>query len=74
MDLMDVIIRVIVIGNERHDHLKILRTIATGENNLLSTNHTTLPMFMKFQFRDIVFGILPMVGREGVVCVRLLAE
>jgi hypothetical protein len=62
-DGLDVIIRVIVIGNEGHDHLKILRTIATGENSLLSTNHT-LPMFMEFQFEDIVFGIFPKVGAK----------
>jgi hypothetical protein len=62
-DGLDVIIRVIVLGNEGHDHLKILRTIATGENSLLSNNHT-LPMFMEFQFEDIVFGIFPLVGAE----------
>ena len=62
-DGLDVIIRVIVIGNEGQDHLKILRTIATGENSLLSTNHT-LPMIMEFQFEDIVFGIFPKVGAE----------
>ena len=62
-DGLDVIIRVIVIGNEGHSHLKILRTIATGENSLLITNHT-LPMFMEFQFEDIVFGIFPMVGAK----------
>ena len=62
-DGLDVVIRVIVIGNEGHDHLKIIRTIATGEKSLLSTNHT-LPMIMEFQFEDIVFGIFPMVGGE----------
>jgi hypothetical protein len=62
-DGLDVIIRVIVIGNEGHDHLKILRTIATGENSLLSNNHA-LPMFMEFQFEDIVFGIFPLAGAE----------
>ena len=62
-DGLDVIIRVIVIGNEGHDHLKILRTAATGENSLLSTNHT-LPMIMEFQFEDIVFGVFPKVGAE----------
>ena len=62
-DGLDVIIRVIVIGKEGHDHLKILRTVATGENSLLSTNHT-LPMFMEFQFEDIIFGIFPKVGGE----------
>ena len=62
-DGLDVIIRVIVIGKEGHDHLKILRTVATGENSLLSTNHA-LPMFMEFQFEDIIFGIFPKVGGE----------
>jgi hypothetical protein len=62
-DGLDVVIRVIVLGNEGHDHLKILRTIATGENSLLSNNHA-LPMFMEFQFEDIVFGIFPLVGAE----------
>jgi len=59
----DVIIRVIVIGGQGHDHLKILRTIATGVNTLFSNNHT-LPMFAEFQFEDIVFGIFPKVGGD----------
>ena len=59
--MLDVVIQVIVNGNEGHDYLNILRT--TGEKSLLSTNHT-LPMFMEFQFEDIVFGIFPMVGGE----------
>ena len=62
-DGLDVIIRVIVIGDEGHDHLKIIRTIATGENSLLSNNHA-LPMIMEFQFEDIIFGIFPKVGAE----------
>jgi hypothetical protein len=60
-DGLDVVIRVIVIGNEGHDHLKILRTIATGEKSLFSNNHT-LPMFAEFQFEDVIFGIFPKVG------------
>ena len=60
-DGLDVVIRVIVIGDEGHDHLKILRTIATGEKSLFSYNHT-LPMFAEFQFEDIIFGIFPKVG------------
>ena len=60
-DGLFVVIRVIVIGNEGHDHLKILRTIATGEKSLLSNNHA-LPMFAEFQFEDIIFGIFPQVG------------
>ena len=62
-DGLDVVIRVIVIGNEGHDHLKILRTIATGENSLFSNNHA-LPMFAEFQFEDVIFGIFPKVGGE----------
>ena len=60
---LDVVIRVIVIGDEGKDHLKLLRTIATGENSLFSNNHT-LPMFAEFQFEDIIFGIFPKVGGE----------
>ena len=63
-DGLDVVIRVIVLGNEGHDHLKILRSIATGENSLLSNNHA-LPMFMELQFEDIiVFGMFYLVGAE----------
>ena len=57
----DIVIRVIVIGNEGHEHLKILRKIATGEHSLYSTNHA-LPMFSEFQFEDIVFGFFPKVA------------
>ena len=52
-----------MIGNEGRNHLKILRTIATGEKSLLSNNHS-LPMFMEFQFEDIIFGIFLLVGGE----------
>jgi hypothetical protein len=62
-DGLDIVIRVIVIGNEGHDHLKILRTIATGEKSMFSNNHA-LPMFAEFQFEDIIFGIFPKVGAE----------
>ena len=62
-DGLDVVIRVVVIGNEGHDHLKILRKIATGENSLLSNNHV-LPMVAEFQFEDIIFGIFPKVGGD----------
>ena len=62
-DGLDVVIRVIVIGDEGKDHLRLLRTIATGENSLFSNNHA-LPMFAEFQFEDIIFGIFPKVGGE----------
>jgi hypothetical protein len=62
-DGLDVVIRVIVIGSEGQDHLKILRTIATGEKSLFSNNHA-LPMFAELQFEDIIFGIFPKVGED----------
>ncbi|KAF8159413.1 kinase-like domain-containing protein [Crassisporium funariophilum] len=57
----DVIIRLIVIGNEGHEHLKVLRKIAKGKDGLFSNNHT-LPMLAEFQFEDLTFGIFPKVG------------
>lgn len=58
---MDVTIRVIVIGDEGKDHLKILKKIARGKLALNSTNHA-LPMFQQFVFEDIVFGLFPKIG------------
>ena len=48
-DGLDVIIRVmIIIGNEGDDHLKIFKTIVTGdsENCMLNTNHTTYSIYV----------------------------
>ncbi len=59
----DVIVRLIVIQKEGHDHLKILRRIATGEKSLMSNNHT-LTMFEEFRYEDLVFGIFPKVGHS----------
>jgi hypothetical protein len=53
--------RVIVIKSEGHDHLKILKRLAVGENSLLSNNHT-LPMIAELQFEDIILGVFPKVG------------
>lgn len=60
-DGLDVIIRVVVIGNKGHDHLEILRKIAAGKDSLLNTNHA-LPILAEFHFEDITFGIFPKVG------------
>ncbi|KAF8815006.1 hypothetical protein BYT27DRAFT_7249494 [Phlegmacium glaucopus] len=57
----DVIIRIIVLGNEGHEHLQILRRIATSKDSLLSTIHA-LPMLAEFHREDITFGIFPKVG------------
>jgi hypothetical protein len=58
---VDVAIRVIAIGHEGRNHLKILRKIAKGKSALHSNNHA-LPMFQELVFEDIVFGIFPKVG------------
>ena len=50
--------RVVVVGSDGHDHLKILRKIAAGENSILSNNHT-LPMVAELQFEDIIFCLFP---------------
>jgi len=58
---VDVAIRVIAIGNEGRNHLRILKKIARGKSALHSTNHA-LPMFQELIFEDIVFGISPKIG------------
>ncbi|KAJ6600775.1 hypothetical protein B0H10DRAFT_2320126, partial [Mycena sp. CBHHK59/15] len=57
----DVVIRVMVIKNEGHEHLVLLKRIAMGPYSLFSDNHT-LPMHDVTQFEDIHFGIFPLVG------------
>lgn len=58
---MDVVIRVVAIGQDGRNHLKILKKIAKGKAALHSNNHA-LPMFQQLFFEDIVFGIFPKVG------------
>jgi hypothetical protein len=57
----DVTIRVLVVRNEGHNHLKTLRNIATGPQSLISNNHA-LTLLSEFQFEDIIFGLFPVVG------------
>jgi hypothetical protein len=57
----DVAIRVIVMKKEGHEHLSVLRKVATGPTSLLTSNHS-LPMFTEFCFEDVIFGIFPKVG------------
>lgn len=57
----DVVIRVVVIKNEGHTHLDILRRIAVGEASLFSDNHA-LPLFAELRLEDIVFGVFPKAG------------
>jgi hypothetical protein len=65
-DGLDVIIRVIVIGNEGHDHLKILRRIATQERTACSAITMLFPCLQIFSSKIsyFIFGIFPKVGGE----------
>lgn len=57
----DVIMRVLVVGDNGRNHLDILRVLATAPEVLISTNHT-LPMIRELQLGQITFGIFPLVG------------
>ena len=66
---MDLMLSSALLSLERKgtDHLKILRTIATGENSLFSNNHT-LPMFCRVSVRRYHFWhFFPKVGGD-VLC------
>ena len=57
------IMRVVVLRDQGHEHLRILRKLATGVESLASNNHT-LPMVEEFQYECITFGLFPRVTRE----------
>lgn len=57
----DVIVRVIVVGEQGKNHLNILRKIARGRASLFSENHA-LPMLDELAFQDIVFAVFPKTG------------
>ena len=57
----DVVMRVIVVGDNGRKHLDILRELATAPEALISVNHT-LPMIREVQFGHITFGVFPLVG------------
>ncbi|RDB23619.1 Calcium-dependent protein kinase 4 [Hypsizygus marmoreus] len=57
----DMAVRVITVKGEGHNHLSILRKIATGHQSLIQENHA-LPMLAEFSFEDITFGMFPKVG------------
>ncbi|TFK33304.1 kinase-like domain-containing protein, partial [Crucibulum laeve] len=54
----DVLVRILVVKNEGHRHLNILRKTSTGRNTFLSNNHC-LPMLAEVVLEDIVFGVFP---------------
>lgn len=57
----DVIMRVIVVGDNGRKHLDILRELATAPQALISANHA-LPMIREVQLGHITFGVFPLVG------------
>ncbi|CAL1711514.1 unnamed protein product [Somion occarium] len=60
-DGLAVVVRVIAVRNEGHEHLALLRKIAAGPLSLTSSNHC-LPMFREISFEDVVFGVFPKTG------------
>ena len=57
----DVIMRVVVIGDNGRKNLNILRFLATAPHVLVSANHA-LPMIEEVQLGHITFGVFPLVG------------
>ncbi|TFY71729.1 hypothetical protein EVG20_g1273 [Dentipellis fragilis] len=57
----DGVVRVVVLRDEGHMHLKILRRIATEPLALLTSNHA-LPMLSEISFDLVTFCVFPLVG------------
>ncbi|TFY71734.1 hypothetical protein EVG20_g1274 [Dentipellis fragilis] len=60
-DGRDGIVRVVVLRDEGHTHLKILRKIANEPLALLTNNHT-LPLLFEMNFDLVTFCVFPLVG------------
>ncbi|KAI0332645.1 hypothetical protein GY45DRAFT_461774 [Cubamyces sp. BRFM 1775] len=58
---VDVVIRVLAIGEQGNEHVEILRTVSTGPCAFYNNNHS-IPVMNFLQFQDITFGIFPKVG------------
>ena len=58
---LDVVVRVLKIGDQGQEHVEILKTIATGPLAFFSNNHT-IPVLEFLDYEDIVFGVFPKVG------------
>lgn len=61
LDGRDFVVRVITVGGEGHDHLRIIRKLSTKSNLVLSNNHI-LPMEYEILYEDVLLGIYPMLG------------
>ena len=64
---LNVIIRVVVMGNEGRHHLNILRKLAQGTKSLLTDNHV-VPLWNEVQFDDLIFTVVPYVGYSMREC------
>ncbi|TRM63884.1 hypothetical protein BD626DRAFT_568499 [Schizophyllum amplum] len=58
----DAVMRVVAIGHEGRDQLRIWRKLATAPHALISANHT-LPLLQEFDLEHITFGIFPLVAQ-----------
>lgn len=60
-DGRDVVIRVLCVGSEGHDHLEVLKYMSRGATSQATSNHA-VPLFELLDLEDITFGIFPRIG------------
>ena len=58
-----VVVRPVVIANEGHEHLRILRKFAQGPVSMLAENHLA-PMWTEVTVEDIIFSVTPRIAYE----------
>ncbi|KAI0766336.1 hypothetical protein BD413DRAFT_570126 [Trametes elegans] len=63
----NIVVRVVQIGKEGENHLRVLRRTACGPSSLLTNNHA-VPLWREVHFEDIVFGVFPFVGARLSDC------
>ncbi|KAL1745832.1 hypothetical protein HDZ31DRAFT_35606 [Schizophyllum fasciatum] len=61
-DGIDAVVRVVAIGDEGREQLRIWRKLATAPHALISTNHT-LPLIQEFDLEHITFAVFPYVAQ-----------
>lgn len=59
----DVIIRIVVFGDEGRNHLDVLRDVATPPEVALKSHGT--PMLQELQKDDMTFAVFPLVFSDG---------
>ncbi|KAI0332648.1 hypothetical protein GY45DRAFT_1369099 [Cubamyces sp. BRFM 1775] len=58
---LDVVVRVLRVGESGRDHVNILKKFATGPNALFNDNHN-IPVIEFLECEGVVFGVFPKVG------------